>query len=179
MHVTQFQNAGVLANLLLHETTETGIMDRYIGSRDRRWLCEGVANYTAWKIARDRAGETAARQVYDLPGQLALYPDLREKVDLRKWPAVENQHKEDANTRLNRAHYAFAARAIFLIAERHGDDFLPKLFQEIGKTPRARTAMRTVETAYRKLAREDLSTVLAAAVAPVTTTATASPATAK
>jgi hypothetical protein len=39
--------------------------------------------------------------------------------------------------------------------------------------------MRTVETAYRKLAREDLSTVLAAAVAPVTTTATASPATAK
>jgi hypothetical protein len=179
MHVTQFQNAGVLANLLLHETTETGIMDRYIGSRDRRWLCEGVANYTAWKIVRDRAGEAAARQVYDLAGQLALYPDLREKVDLRKWPAVENQHKEDANTPLNRAHYAFAARAVFLIAERHGDDFLPKLFQEIGKTPRTKTAMRTVETAYRKLAREDLSTVLAAAVAPVPTTAPASPATTK
>ena len=91
---------------------------------------------------------------------------------------MENQHKEDANTPLNRAHYAFAARAVFLIAERHGDDFLPKLFQEIGKTPRTRTAMRTVETAYRKLAREDLSTVLAASVAPVTT-ATASPATTK
>ena len=179
IHLGQFQDSGVLANLLLHETTETGIMDRYIGSRDRRWLCEGVANYTAWKIARDRAGETAARQVYDLAGQLALYPDLREKIDLRKWPAVENQHKEDANTPLNRAHYAFAARAVFLIAERHGDDFLPKLFREIGKTPRTKTAMRTVETAYRKLAREDLSTVLAAAVAPVTTTATASPATTK
>jgi hypothetical protein len=68
---------------------------------------------------------------------------------------------------------------VFLIAERHGDDFLPKLFREIGKTPRTKTAMRTVETAYRKLAREDLSTVLAAAVAPVTTTATASPATTK
>lgn len=165
---SQFQDAAVLANLILHETTETGIVERYIGGRDRRWLCEGVANYAAWKIARDRAGEAAARSVYDVQGQLARYADLRGKIDLRKWPPAENQRKEDANTPLTRAHYAFAARAVFLIAERQGQDFLPRFFQEIGKTPRPKTTMRTVEQAYKKLAGENFSVILDAAVGPMT-----------
>jgi hypothetical protein len=163
-----FQDSAVLANLLLHETTEIGIVEHYLGSRDRRWLCEGMANHTAWKIARDRAGEAAARQIYDVQAQLAQYAALREKIDLQKWPATENQRKEDADTPLTRAHYAYAARAVFLIAERHGGDFLPRLFREIGRTPRQKTDMRTVEKAYKKLAGENLSVVLAAAVAPET-----------
>ena len=164
----QFQSPAVLANLILHETTETGLIERYIGSRDRRWLCEGMANYLAWKITRDRAGEAAARPVYDLAAQLASYTALRGQVDLRRWPAAENQRKEDADTPLTRARYAFAARAVFLIAERRGEDFLPRLFREIGRTSRPKVDMRTVEKAYKKLAHEDLSVVLAAAVAPIT-----------
>lgn len=163
----QFQDTAVLANLILHETTETGIIERYIGSRDRRWLCEGVANYTAWKIARDRAGADAARAVYDVQGQLARYAELRGKIDLSKWPAVENQRKEDANTPLTKAHYAFAARAVFLMVEKRGEDFLPRLFQEIGKTPRPKTTIRTVEQAYKKLTGENLSVILGAAMTPV------------
>ncbi len=164
----QFQSPAVLANLLLHETTETGIVEHYLGSRDRRWLCEGVANYTSWKIARDRAGDAMARQVYDVQEQVARYAAFREKIDLRRWPASENQRKEDLGTPLTKAHYAFAARAVFLMVERHGEDFLPKLFREIGRTPRRRASMRTVETDYKNLAGEELSAVLTAALAPVT-----------
>jgi hypothetical protein len=169
----QFQSVAALANLLLHETTETGVVDRYLGSRDRRWLCEGVANYAVWKIARDRAGAAAARRLYDVDGQVAQYAALRDKVDLRKWPTSENQRPEDANTPLTKAHYAFAARAVFLLAERHGQDFLPKLFREIGQTSRKQADMRTVEKAYKKLAGEDLSALLAAAMAPVAAPANA------
>lgn len=174
--LAQFQDAAVLATLLLHETTETGIVERYIGSRDRRWLCEGVANFTAWKIARDRAGADAGRAVYDLQGQLARYAELRGKIDLAKWPAVENQRKEEANTPLTKAHYAFAARAIFLMAEKRGEDFLPKLFQEIGKTPRPKTTIRTAEQAYKKLTGENLSAIITAAMAPVPAAARSVPA---
>ena len=43
-----FQNPAILACLILHETAEVGIVERYLGSSDRRWLCDGMANYVAW-----------------------------------------------------------------------------------------------------------------------------------
>jgi hypothetical protein len=159
-------NRALLAFLILHETTEIGIVDRYIGSADRRWLCEGVANYTAWRIAHDVGGEALARQVYDLPAQLAQYAGLRSKIDLRKWPAVEDERKEDADTPLTKAHYAYATRAVCLMVERQGDDFLPKLFREIGRTLRQKTTMATVAKAYKKLGKEKLADIVDAAVAP-------------
>ena len=155
-----------LAYLIFHETTEMGVVDRYIGSADRRWLCEGVANYTAWRVARDVAGEAAALRVYNLPAQLAQYADYRTKVDLRRWPAVENQRPADAETPLTKAHYAYATRAVSLMVGRHGEDLLPRLLQEIGRTPRQKVTMRTVAKAYKKLTGEDLSAILAAALAP-------------
>lgn len=161
------QTPAALAYLILHETTETGIVDRYLGSSDRRWLCEGAANYAAWKIARDRAGDAFARQLIDVPAQLAQFAALRDKVDLRGWPAAEHQKREDAETPMTRAHYAFATRAVMLMVERHGDDVLPRLFQEIGRTPRPRANMRTVEQAYRKVAGENLAAVLVGAMAPM------------
>ncbi len=155
------------AYLIFHETTEIGVVDHYLGSRDRRWLCEGVANYTAWRVAQQVAGDVAAKKVYDLPAQLAQYAGFRDKVNLRKWPAVENQRKEDADTPLTKAHYAFATRAVSLMVGRHGTDFLPRLFREIGRTPRRKTSMRTVARAYKRLTGEDLSAILTAAVAPI------------
>lgn len=161
----QFQDSAGLSQLLVHETTENGIVGQYLGSRDRRWLCEGVANYTAWKIARDRVGEAGAEKIYDVQAQLARYADLRGQIDLWNWPAVENQQEADRSTRLNAAHYAFATEAVFLMVQRHGEDFLPKLFREIGKTARAKTDMRTVKKAYKKLSGDSLDALLAAAVA--------------
>jgi len=156
-----------LAYLIFHETTEVGVVDRYIGSADRRWLCEGIANYTAWRIARDVAGDAAARRVYDLEDQLARYAGLRQKINLRKWPAVENQRPADAETPLTRAHYAYATRAVSMMVGRHGAEVVPKLLQAVGATPRPKVTMRTVARAYRQLTGEDLFAILDAAVGPL------------
>lgn len=159
-----FQNPAIMAYLILHETAEVGIVERYLGSSDRRWLCDGMANFVAWKVAHDQFGPDLARQVYDLETQLKQYAGLKAKIDLRHWPAVENQNAADAGSDLNKAHYAFATRAVRMIAQRHGDDFLPRLFREIGRTPKVKTNMRTVGKAYRKLTTEDLTQVLVGAI---------------
>lgn len=156
-----FQNPATMAYLILHETAEVGIVERYLGSSDRRWLCDGMANYVAWKVVHDRFGPDLARQVYDLDAQLKQYADLKARIDLRHWTAVESQKAEDAGSDNNKAHYAYATQAVSLIARRHGDDFLPRLFREIGRTPRVKTNMRVVEKAYRQLTKGDLSSVLA------------------
>ena len=51
-----------------------------------------------------------------------------------------------------------------MIAQRHGDDFLPRLFRDIGRTPREKTNMKIVGKAYKKLTKDDLSRVLADAI---------------
>ena len=153
-----------LAMVVLHETTEVGIVERYIGSSDRRWLCDGTANYVAWRVARDRAGPDFARQVYNLDRQLIQSAAFQKQINLWKWPAVERQREEDRETPLTQAHYAFATRALFLLAQAKGEDALPKFFREIGRTPRDKVSMKTVAKAYRKIAGADLDTLVKAAV---------------
>lgn len=154
-----YRNGG-LAMIVMHETAELGLIERYIGSGDRRWLCDGTANYVAWSIARRRAGEAFAKEVYDLPAQLAQHEKLQRKIRLSRWPAVERQPEEDRKTPLDRARYAFATRAVVRMAEQHGDDFVAKLWCEVGKTPRQKVSMKTVESAYRKLTGDRLSSVI-------------------
>jgi hypothetical protein len=154
---------GALVLLLLHETVEVGLVEHYIGSRDRRWLCDGTANYLAWKIARDRAGVEFARQVYDLDAQLARVASLQPKIQLARWPAVERQTEKDRKSELDGAHYAFASRALFLMAEQHGEDIVPRLWQEIGRTPRGKASAKTADRAFRKLTGARLRPLISAA----------------
>jgi hypothetical protein len=146
--------------ILLHETTEAGIVDRYLGSADRRWFCDGVANYVTWQIARERSDEQTARQVYDLDAQLAQFSQLQASIHLAAWPAVENQPPKDAETALNKAHYAFATRAVAIMHEQGGADILPRLFAELGKTPRKKASMKTVARIYKRLTGHTLGEVL-------------------
>ena len=156
-----------LGFIVLHETTELGIMDHYFRGRDRRWFCDGVANYVPWRVVRDLHGETVAAAVYDLPQELARYAPLREQADLRKWPATENQTEEEQHTELDNARYAFAANVVFLMNARAGEDILPKLFAEIGKTKPEKVSIKTVEKAWRKLTGSKLDTILTDAVKPI------------
>ncbi len=161
-------NADVnIAYLILHETTEIGIVDHYYRGRDRRWFCDGVANYVPWRVVRDLHGVAAANQIYDVRAQLAKYADLRQQADLRKWPAVENQDEAEQESQLNRARYAFAAQAVFLMNQRAGEDILPKLFAEIGRTAPEKVSMKTVEKAWTKVAKLKLDAILAEAVQPL------------
>ncbi len=154
----------IIAFLVLHETIEVGITDRYFRSPDRRWFCDGVANYGAWRVLRDLHGEPAATRAHDLKASLAGYADMREQADLRKWAATENQSAEEQHSRLNSARYVFAEQAVVLMNAHAGDDVLPRLFKEIGKTPPAKVSMETVNQAWTKVAGTTLDVILAEAV---------------
>jgi hypothetical protein len=144
---------------LLHESTEFGIVDRYIASRDRRWFCDGMANYIAWKVLEDRLGAESARGYYDLAAELKKFEHAG-PVDLEGWPARENAREGDAREDLGTAHYAFATKVIADVCAKHGDELIPRLFAEIGKTPKAQTTMQTVYAAFTKLTGEDMRSYL-------------------
>lgn len=156
-----------IAFIVLHETIELGIVDRYFRGSDRRWFCDGVANYGAWRVLRDLHGVDVANRIHDLGALLQKYAALRGQADLRKWPAAEHQSEEDRQTPLNDARYIFAEQAVALMEERGGKDVLPRLFAEIGKTKPQKVSIKTVEKAWLKLTGDKLDTVLAAAVAPL------------
>jgi hypothetical protein len=157
-----------IAFLLLHETTEMGIVDHYYRGHDRRWFCDGVANYGAWRVLCDLRGEPIATQAHDLGRQLREFADLGSRADLRKWPAVEDESGgAQAQSRLNLARYTFAERAVALMVERGGPDILPRLFAEIGRTKPEKVSIRTVEQAWKKLTGTRLEVLLAEAVKPL------------
>ncbi len=157
-----------IAFVILHETTELGIMDHYFHGPDRRWFCDGVANYVPWRVVRDLHGPAIATTVYNLSDQLVRSAPLREQADLRKWPATENQTDEDQHSALNGARYAFAANAVFLMHTHAGEDILPRLFHEIGRTKPDKVSIKTVEKAWKKLTGTKLDAILAEAVKPPT-----------
>jgi hypothetical protein len=151
-----YRNASMVS-IILHETAEIGLIENIITSPDRRWLCDGTANYVAWRAARDLLGADFAREVYDLDAQLRLHARQQPKINLAGWPAAENQQQDQSETDLNRAHYAFATRAMFLLAERHGESALAQLWKDVTRTPQKKVTAKTFAEAYRKRFKADLA----------------------
>lgn len=149
-----------LVSIILHETAEVGLVENIISSQDRRWLCDGTANYTAWRVARDLLGAEFASQVYNLEAQLRQHAALQPKIDLSAWSAVEHQKENEADTELNRAHYTFATRAMFLLTERHGENALAQLWSDVARTPKAKNSAKTFAAAYRKRFKADLGKLI-------------------
>ncbi len=145
---------------VLHEATESGIVWHYLTSKDRRWFCDGVANYVAFKIIETEVGEADARSYYDLSAELKKYAGEAAHIDLTAWPAAENLAKAAYSENLDKANHAFAPKVIADVCARRSDDLLPRLFREIGKTPREKATINTVFKAYKKLTREDLRSYL-------------------
>jgi hypothetical protein len=154
-----YRNAAVVCTIL-HETAEIGLVENLIASPDRRWLCDGTANYVAWRVARDLIDPDFARQVYDLDAQLRLHAASQPKLALARWPAVENQKQDEGDTDLNRAHYAFATRTMFLLAERHGENALAQLWADVARTPKKKVSAKTFAAAYRKRFKADLNALI-------------------
>ena len=61
---------------------------------------------------------------------------------------------------LNTANYAFATKVIADVCAKHGDGLLPKLFKEVGVTPKEKATIDTVYKAFKRLTREDLRSYL-------------------
>jgi hypothetical protein len=157
--VADYRNPNMVT-VILHEAAETGLVENLIGSRDRRWLCDGTANYVAWRVSRDLMGSDFATRVYDLDMQLRQHAGQLPKINLVAWPAVEHQKKEEADTELNRAHYTFATRAMFLLAKRHGENALAQLWSDVARTPKKKVSAKTFATAYRKRFKANLDALI-------------------
>jgi len=162
MQVTERQ---IVFNVL-HETTESGVVWHYLTSKDRRWFCDGVANYVAWKVIEREIGAEEVKGYYDLTAELKKYENEASRVDLASWPAAENMEQARYAEDLNTANYAFATKVIADACAKQGDGVLPQLFVEIGRTKRERATMETVFKAYRRLTGENLRSYLPKPAAP-------------
>ena len=151
---------------ILHETTESGVVWHYLTSQDRRWFCDGVANYVAWKVIEREIGVEEAKAYYDLAAELKKYENEAARVDLAAWPVAENREQAKYAENLNTANYAFATKVIAEACKKQGDGLLPELFAEIGRTKREKTTMDTVFKAYRRLTGENLRSYLPKPAAP-------------
>jgi len=152
-----------LVGVILHETTEIGLIDAVIASKDRRWLCDGTANYSAWKVSREFFGGDFAQRVYDLDAKLREYAAWQPKINLARWSAAERQDAAQHETDLNRAHYVFATRGMFILAQRQGDDALATLWQDVAKTDYKKANAKTFAAAYRKRYKGDLAALVKSA----------------
>lgn len=64
-------------HFVLHETVEVAIVASLLASNDRRWFCEGMANFIAYRALVELAAPEAARRCYNLSDQLAQWKNSR------------------------------------------------------------------------------------------------------
>ena len=139
---------------VLHETVEATLTEKYIHSPDRRWFCEGVANYVSYVVMESLIGADAAKQYYDVDAALAKNAALRDRVDLAHWPVADDPKAKDVPADVNLANYAFASKAVFEAFREKGT--LAKTLTELGKTGGAKANMNAVYAAYEKATGKSL-----------------------
>jgi hypothetical protein len=151
--------------LVAHETTEWAIVNTVIKSADRRWFCDGMANWVAMQDVDRRFGPGKGAEAF-----AKSYPadELRKQaatVDLRAWPTEEDiKNGSRPNVENVPAHYYFATLVMQKACEGRGADFVKKWLDEIRKTPLNRANAGTVFAAYQKLTGQDLKSIMSAVV---------------
>ena len=137
-------------------TADRFIGSQYLRSADRRWFCEGVANFVTYRVLAGIVGADVARSYYDVDAELAKHAALRTRIDLPRWLVVEDASSRVVPPEVNAASYAFATKAIFS-AFAHGEQrLLANVLTEVAKTPKDRATIDTVYAAYRALTGRDL-----------------------
>jgi hypothetical protein len=150
----EMQRLAVMA--VLHETTEATLVREYLHSADRRWFCEGVANYVAYLTLEKLAGADTAKLYYDVDAQVAQRANLRDKVDLAQWRVLEDPKSKATPADINEASYVFATKAVFEAFAGGEQDLLAKVLRELSKTPREKAGIKAVYAAYRTQTGRDL-----------------------
>jgi hypothetical protein len=146
----------------LHEAIEFSLVTEVIRSADRRWFCEGMANYLAREIIRKRVGPELSRAYYDGDALLAQAPQAAKQGDLEAWPVGEDGTSRHVPGEINEVNYLRATRIVEAVVAKHGTAVLPKWFTEIRETPHGKTNRATLYAAYKKVTGEDLRQIVAA-----------------
>jgi hypothetical protein len=145
---------------VLHEVVESTLVSDYVRSPDRRWFCEGVANWLALEVIRERLGDERATRVYDVDALLAR-TSPGGFAALAKWPTAESAGAKHYPSELNQDNYVRATWVMRQIVAKQGSAFIAQWLTEIRKTPAENASIQTVEAAFRKLTNENLQAYLA------------------
>jgi hypothetical protein len=153
MQSTEIQRMAVV--MVLHETVESTLVATFLRSPDRRWFCEGVANYVAFQVLVDMLGVDAARGYYDVDAEISRHAALRPRVDLARWRVLEDPKSRELPADVNAASYAFATRAVSAAFGAH-EGLLQRVLTKVRKTPLDQASIVTVHAAYRSETGRDL-----------------------
>lgn len=147
--------------MVAHETTEFAVVNTVVKSADRRWFCDGLANWVAMQDVDRRFGPGKGAATF-----AKTYPpdELRKqasKVDLLAWP-VEEEIKDGTHPNVENvpAYYYFATLVMQKACEGRGADFIKQWLDEIRKTPLNRANAGTILAAYQKLTGKDLKSII-------------------
>lgn len=147
--------------VVVHEVVEASLLKNTIGSRDRRWFCDGLANVIAIRECDRRFGSGSGMKVFH-----SLFPPennrkLASEVHLLDWPVVGDSNRSVAEAEgLEGAHYFFSTLAIKAAIEGKDSTFIKTWLEEIQKTKWVRTNSSHVFAAYEKLTEEHLPDIL-------------------
>jgi hypothetical protein len=147
--------------MVAHEVTESAMMNTVVKSADRRWFCDGLANWVAMQDVDRRFGPGKGAEAFAKTYAAAELRKHAAKVDLFTWPAAENvkdgSHSEVENPS---AYYYFATLVMEKACEGRGADFVKQWLDEVRKTPLNRANAGTALAAYRKLTGKDLKSMI-------------------
>lgn len=141
---------------VLHETVEVAIVTSMLKSNDRRWFCEGMANFIAHRALVELVSPEVARRCYNLNDQLVQGKRFEYEVNLPQWKISDELTVEEKSSEIDRARYAYATKAIANVYEKHGREFFPRWCREIARTPRSKANIATVHAAFELLTGEKL-----------------------
>lgn len=143
--------------LVTHEVAEAALVRTVIASPERRWFCDGLANWIAIQELDRRFGEGVGLATFEKIFPAEKFETLEAEIHLAGWRSVEDiqagrwpvpEHQE--------AYYFFATRALLTALEDRDAAFLKRWLDEVRETRWNRTNIDTVAGAYRKLTGRDL-----------------------
>ncbi|MEM7011869.1 MAG: hypothetical protein AAF585_10335 [Verrucomicrobiota bacterium] len=130
----------------VHEVAEEALVRDVIRSADRRWFCDGIANWLSMRVCDEVFGDSAGRRIFDQAYPAEPHERVRGEVDLLSWPAAEDAESTPNET----AHYYFATLAIEKALEGRNAEWIRDFVAKIKETPFKRANMESVYEAYRK-----------------------------
>lgn len=147
--------------LVAHEVTEFAVVNTVIKSADRRWFCDGLANWVAMQDVDRRFGSGKGAEAFAKSYPAAELRKQAAKVDLLAWPTEEDvKNGSRPNVENVPAYYYFATLVMQKACDGRGPDFIKQWLDEIRKTPLNRANAGTVLAAYRKLTGKDLKSIM-------------------
>ena len=151
--------------MVAHEAAEDAIVSSTIKSADRRWFCDGLANWIAIRDVDRRFGKGKGAEAFAKNYNAQEIKKQAGEVKLSAWPAQEDiDNGSRPQVAQVEAHYYFATLAIEKACEGHGGDFVKRWLEEIRRTPLNRTNSGTIIAAYRKLTGKDVAAIIAEVV---------------